>query len=227
MFTEKIKDLRKSKGLNKRQMSELLEMPYTTYNNYETGTREPNSDVLKKISKTFGVSVDYLIDNTDFIRENPMRNGSIGTRIKQRREELGYTQPQLAELVGVSKGAIGNYESNISSPNENILFKLFDVLQCDANFLYQDNIKTETSNFFTEEEKQHIKKYRLLDQHGQKAVNSVLDVELERCSKSSAPDSLVEIPYVARSGERGTITKSEAELDEIFSRLTPDTSEQY
>lgn len=66
MFTEKIKDLRLSKGLNKRQMSELLGMPYTTYNNYETGTREPNSDVLKKISRAFGVSVDYLIDNSDF-----------------------------------------------------------------------------------------------------------------------------------------------------------------
>ena len=144
---------------------------------------------------------------------------SIGSRIKQRREELGYTQPQLAKLVGVSKGSIGNYESNVSSPNENILFKLFDVLQCDANFLYQDDIKIETTNFFTEEEKQHIKKYRLLDQHGQKAVNSVLDVELERCSKAGAPDNLVEIPYVARSGERGTVTKTQEELDSILPLL--------
>ncbi len=66
VFTEKIKDLRISKGLNKRQMSELLGLPYTTYNNYEIGTREPNSDVLKKISKAFGVSVDYLIGNSEF-----------------------------------------------------------------------------------------------------------------------------------------------------------------
>lgn len=66
MFTDIIKNLRQSRGLNKRQMSELLEMPYTTYNNYETGTREPNSDVLKKISGVFGVSVDYLIGNTKF-----------------------------------------------------------------------------------------------------------------------------------------------------------------
>ncbi len=71
MFTEKIKDLRLSRGLNKRQMSELLEMPYTTYNNYETGTREPNSDVLKKISQIFSVSVDYLIGNSTF------KHGSI------------------------------------------------------------------------------------------------------------------------------------------------------
>lgn len=70
MFTEKMKDLRQSRGLNKRQMAEILELPYTTYNNYEIGAREPNSDILKKISKTFGVSVDFLIDNSDFIYGN-------------------------------------------------------------------------------------------------------------------------------------------------------------
>lgn len=70
MFTEKIKDLRQSRGLNKRQMAEILELPYTTYNNYEIGAREANSDVLKKISKIFGVSVDYLIDNSEFVFGN-------------------------------------------------------------------------------------------------------------------------------------------------------------
>ncbi len=70
MFTEKMKDLRQSRGLNKRQMAEILELPYTTYNNYEIGAREPNSDILKKISNIFGVSVDFLIDNSDFIYGN-------------------------------------------------------------------------------------------------------------------------------------------------------------
>ena len=65
---------------------------------------------------------------------------SIGSRLKLRREELGLTQTELAKLVGVSKGSIGNYESEISSPNENILIKLFSALDCDANYLYHDDI---------------------------------------------------------------------------------------
>lgn len=65
---------------------------------------------------------------------------SIGSRIKQRREELGLTQPELAKLVGISKGSIGNYESNVSSPNEKILFKLFEILKCDANFLRNEQV---------------------------------------------------------------------------------------
>lgn len=61
MFTETLTRLRKEKNLNKRQVADLLGMPYTTYNNYETGAREPNSEVLKKIASAFGVTVDYLL----------------------------------------------------------------------------------------------------------------------------------------------------------------------
>ena len=106
---------------------------------------------------------------------------SIGSRIKQRREELGYTQPKLAELVGVSKGTIGNYESNVSSPNEDILFKLFDILKCDANFLYQDNIDWESFDEANPSEKEHLKKYRKLDSYGKKAVDELINTEYERC----------------------------------------------
>jgi len=86
--------------------------------------------------------------------------------------------------------------------------------------------KLDTTKSLSSEEKQHIKKYRLLDQHGQKAVDSVLHIEYERCWHTKQ-DKQQMLSYVARSGDRGTITKSEEELDEIFGRLTPDTSEQY
>lgn len=69
---------------------------------------------------------------------------SFGTRLKARREQLGITQPQLAEMLGVSKGAIGNYETDANSPKATILFKVFDVLKCDANYLFQDEWATTT-----------------------------------------------------------------------------------
>lgn len=108
---------------------------------------------------------------------------SIGDRIKQRRKELNLTQPQLAKILGVSKGTIGNYESNICAPNEKVLLKLFSALQCDANFLYQDNdmiVKKEKK--ITPHETEIIKKYRRLDEHGTKMVEFVLDEEYLRCN---------------------------------------------
>jgi transcriptional regulator with XRE-family HTH domain len=65
-------------------------------------------------------------------------NLSIGSRIKARREQLGITQPELARLIGVTKGAIGNYETDANSPKASMMYRLFDVLKCDANYLFQD-----------------------------------------------------------------------------------------
>ena len=65
MIDDRIKSLRKSKGYNMRQMASALNLPYTTYVNYEKGAREPNSEQLILISKYFGVSIDYLMGRTD------------------------------------------------------------------------------------------------------------------------------------------------------------------
>lgn len=107
---------------------------------------------------------------------------SIGSRLKLRREELGLTQTELAKLVGVSKGSIGNYESEISSPNENILIKLFSALDCDANYLYYDDIN-KSNDSISNTELQHIKKYRALDEHGKKIVDFVLNEEYDRSTE--------------------------------------------
>lgn len=65
MIGNRIKTLRESKGYNMRQMAAALNLPYTTYVNYEKGARRPNSEQLILISKYFGASIDYLIGRTD------------------------------------------------------------------------------------------------------------------------------------------------------------------
>lgn len=70
---------------------------------------------------------------------------SFSQRLKERREQVGLTQIELANILGITKGTIGNYETGFSSPKADILYKLFDALNCDANYLFQDemNIKKE------------------------------------------------------------------------------------
>lgn len=62
----------------------------------------------------------------------------LAERIKEARENAGLTQRQLAELLHVSRGSIANYESGLSAPNEPILIQLMQILNVDANTLYQD-----------------------------------------------------------------------------------------
>lgn len=60
---ERLKELRIKAGFNKKEVSEKVGMPYTTYNNYETDAREAGSEALIKFSKLYNVSIDYLLDN--------------------------------------------------------------------------------------------------------------------------------------------------------------------
>ena len=57
----RIKQLREAKGLNMREAARALDMPYTTYVNYEKEQREPTSEVLIQLANFFNTTVDYIV----------------------------------------------------------------------------------------------------------------------------------------------------------------------
>lgn len=106
---------------------------------------------------------------------------SVGSRIKELRENKNISRNELADLLGVTVGAISNYENEVSSPKEPILFKIMEVLKCDANYLFQDAIKMPAmNNQVSVDEYKIIKKYRSLDPFGQETVSITLDRECKR-----------------------------------------------
>ena len=107
---------------------------------------------------------------------------SIGSRMKARREELGMTQTQLAEKMGVTKGAIGNYETDANSPKASMMYKIFEVLQCDANYLYQDDMFDAASVMLPEDEREMLRLYKQLNQEGKEKLADYAD-DLVRSGK--------------------------------------------
>ena len=101
----------------------------------------------------------------------------IGDKIKERRLELKITQAQLSELTNIKTTTISNYENNISTPNEDNIYKLLDALQCDANYLFE---WASDEFVLSYAEKQSIVKYRSLDEHGKKVVDFILGEEYSR-----------------------------------------------
>lgn len=142
---------------------------------------------------------------------------SFGTRLKARREQLGITQPQLAEMLGVSKGAIGNYETDANSPKATILFKVFDVLKCDANYLFQDEMKelTAEDSATPDEMENLVKKYRALDKHGREMVDFTLQKEWER---STSPSCIVEYTPTLKAAHND-YTDEPGELDKMLTDI--------
>ena len=66
----------------------------------------------------------------------------IGKRIKEARLKKNLNQEELAKLIGVTASAIGNYENGVSHPKESVLYKLFEALEVEPNYLFQDEMPT-------------------------------------------------------------------------------------
>lgn len=69
---------------------------------------------------------------------------SVGSRIRELRESKNISRSDFANSIGVTVGAVSNYENEVSSPKEPILFKIMEVLGCDANYLFQDAVQMPT-----------------------------------------------------------------------------------
>lgn len=100
----------------------------------------------------------------------------IGKRIKEAREKKGYTQAELSKILNVTPSAITNYETNVSHPKEKILYELLDALDVDANFLFQDEVKSKSISLSYAEE-ELLKKYNSLDNRGKDTIDTILEKE--------------------------------------------------
>jgi transcriptional regulator with XRE-family HTH domain len=58
-------ELRTEKNLSQRDMAKILNISQGTYNNWENQNTQPSIEQLITIANYFGVSVDYLIGNSD------------------------------------------------------------------------------------------------------------------------------------------------------------------
>lgn len=118
---------------------------------------------------------------------------SFGSRLRDKRNELNITQPQLAKMLGVSQSAVGSWETDVNSPRATLLYDLFDILHCDANYLFQDETRELYKDEASPEEFNNIiKKYRSLDDFGRETVDTTLERETKRVEKIRTQQERIE-----------------------------------
>lgn len=62
LFGKKLKELRLEKGLSQRELGKVFNVCNQTVSFWETGSREPDLDTLKKIVKYFEVSYEEFLE---------------------------------------------------------------------------------------------------------------------------------------------------------------------
>ena len=117
---------------------------------------------------------------------------TIQERIKELRKEKGYTQEELAKLLGLSsKSNIANYESGANSPSDKIKFKMCNIFGCSMDYLMG------LTSYKKPKEELEKKLYNLnLDEAELKFLktlfekNSTIDISLYYLKELSEPSSL-------------------------------------
>lgn len=62
---KRIAELRKERHISQTELGRRLNLSQKMISSYESGIHQPSLDTLKKLSEIFGVSVDYIIENSD------------------------------------------------------------------------------------------------------------------------------------------------------------------
>lgn len=58
---EKLKELRKEKGLFQEDVAKAIGLSRAAYASYEQGTREPNIEIIIRLCKFFDTTPNYLL----------------------------------------------------------------------------------------------------------------------------------------------------------------------
>lgn len=86
MFKERLKELRKSKGLSQKQLAEKTGISVHTINSYESGRRDPNTKNLQILQDFFQVSQGFLLGelkSDDFFKDQEVIDLNLDTVLTQ------------------------------------------------------------------------------------------------------------------------------------------------
>lgn len=63
-FADRLKELRKRKGISQGELAELIEVHFTQVSRYERGETKPNAEAMTRLAKALDTTVDFLMNGT-------------------------------------------------------------------------------------------------------------------------------------------------------------------
>ena len=147
-------------------------------------------------------------------------------RLKQLRKEKGMTQLDLAAALNVSSGTVAMWETGKRKPSFDMFDKLTEVFDKRIDYILgatddpspatlSNNDITPLGEWVIQEEYEDVmRKYSLLDEFGQKAINAVLRSEFARCQEQNTLKSGKSISVSVKIRELTTETVMQQELED-------------
>lgn len=98
MFSERLKSLRKEKGISQVELARELGLSQTAISEYERGVKEPGREVLIACAGYFRCSVDYLLGRTGVKKAAVLREDALPAALR----DQGVTVLEVLETALVN-----------------------------------------------------------------------------------------------------------------------------
>jgi transcriptional regulator with XRE-family HTH domain len=122
----RIQEYRKARGLSAEELAELAELSPSFISLMERGLRNLSLKNLQKLAEALGCTPQDLIGWDVEATE-------LGEIIHAQRKLKGWTQAELAQQIGMSSGAVSQFESNAIKPTPAVLTELSKVFGLSAD----------------------------------------------------------------------------------------------
>ena len=96
---EKIKELRKNKGLSQEDLANKLNVSRQAVSKYEKDINEPNIDTIKRISKYFNVDLEYLLNDDSSLNNKDESKNNISNNVNNKNIVLYYILLIISILI--------------------------------------------------------------------------------------------------------------------------------
>lgn len=103
---------------------------------------------------------------------------NFGDKIREARKSKKLTQRQFAELIDAKHNSVSNWENNQNKPDPDTIERICGVLDISPSYLLGTK---DLEPSITDKEKELLNKYNELDEKGKHTVNTILDMEYNRC----------------------------------------------
>ena len=181
-------DIEKATGISSGNLSEI-----------ENGKCLPSAPTLILLSTILNCSIDWILKGEDFNTKSIARSDeedtlpskdltmqSIGSRIKNRRKTLQFTQTDIEKSTGISSGNLSGIENGKYLPSAIALLELSKILNCSVDWILTGHWSSESNISLITEELELLNNFRKLPTDEKEELMGLLKLKLHKLKKKTS-----------------------------------------